>query len=533
MYFGAYRAPHSGHRLLGTDIWAPDNILFLSILEWGWRSLWSPHLHFFDWAAGYPLASSLCAQDNLLGWQLFYSPMRYVGLDPVTAMNLIFGLSFVISGLGAVALARHYGITRLGSICVGLIFAFAPFHIGHTPEITSLAVCWIPVALLFVEKFGAKGKWSDGLAALVIACLTTLSGVYMGIFLWITVFLSVLLRHVCAIQRISWGLIGRLALVWAGTLICLSPILLKYVQFVHSYGLFQSNTYTVWYKAAHSLRLARIFVPSRFSAFWVHLVPGSNGVWPGITVSVLLIVGIWKGNKRWKLYSLFIGMLLLVLAGGPVLVIWRDPVRIAGHLVPMPGLVFQLLPFIRNPSRMALPALCFFALLSGTGADYLMARFRWIGLFLVGALIIELFPVSSIVSKAVELPLPEDIADGYRHLGSCSASVELPVLGLPLPPEMLSRYIYGAAGHLHRVASYYVLGWPKEVLALQEQATKLPSQVARAMLLANGVDCVILHKVTLDYESQLDEFKQAGYVMAFEGSNSAIISLTVPRSDYR
>src|SRR5713226_1269477 len=60
-------------KLLGTSLWAPDNILDAGILEWGWRSLWSPDLHVFDWVAGYPITNSLAGTESLLGWQVFYT----------------------------------------------------------------------------------------------------------------------------------------------------------------------------------------------------------------------------------------------------------------------------------------------------------------------------------------------------------------------------------------------------------------------------------------------------------------------------
>ena len=75
---------HFGEKLLGTALFASDPILNAGILEWGYQSLWSPTRHVFEWNAGFPLHDSLAVTENLIGWQLFYTPLRAFG-GPVAA----------------------------------------------------------------------------------------------------------------------------------------------------------------------------------------------------------------------------------------------------------------------------------------------------------------------------------------------------------------------------------------------------------------------------------------------------------------
>ena len=67
--------------LIGSAVYNHDAVLNAGILEWGYRSLWTSGLHVFDWPAGFPLKNGLAGTENLLGWQLIYSPMRAIGLD--------------------------------------------------------------------------------------------------------------------------------------------------------------------------------------------------------------------------------------------------------------------------------------------------------------------------------------------------------------------------------------------------------------------------------------------------------------------
>src|SRR5215471_7938161 len=86
-----------GDRLMGTALFAPDAILSAGILEWGYRRLWSSSRHVFEWTAGLPLHGSLAATENLIGWQLFYTPLRLFGCGPVAAYNSLILISFVLS----------------------------------------------------------------------------------------------------------------------------------------------------------------------------------------------------------------------------------------------------------------------------------------------------------------------------------------------------------------------------------------------------------------------------------------------------
>ena len=132
-----------GHRLgsvlLGT-VWFPhDAILNAGILEWGYRSLWSTDRHVFQWIAGFPLENSLALTENLIGWQWLYTPLRAAGVGTVGTYNVLLVASFLISGLTAMALARHLGADRYGAWVAGLIFAFTPFHLVNAlPRVRDL-----------------------------------------------------------------------------------------------------------------------------------------------------------------------------------------------------------------------------------------------------------------------------------------------------------------------------------------------------------------------------------------------------------
>ena len=135
--------------LLGSALFAPDAILNAGILEWGYKSLWSSSSHVFDWTAGFPLDNSLANTEHLIGWQIFYSPLRWAGFGTIAAYNILLLVSIIISGVGAALLAKRLGANRYGAWIAGFIFAFVPFHLNQVVHLQTMAVCWSPFAVFF------------------------------------------------------------------------------------------------------------------------------------------------------------------------------------------------------------------------------------------------------------------------------------------------------------------------------------------------------------------------------------------------
>src|SRR5205823_1305580 len=130
-----------------------------------------------------PLHDSLATTENLIGWQLFYTPLRLLGCGPVAAYNTLIVVSFVLSGLGAALLARRFGVERGGAVIAGFIFAFVPFHLNHVIHIQTMAVCYCPFALYFFDRFLSRTSLRATLGLAAFFLVTVLSGIYIGPFL--------------------------------------------------------------------------------------------------------------------------------------------------------------------------------------------------------------------------------------------------------------------------------------------------------------------------------------------------------------
>ncbi len=124
-------------------------VLIGQMLAHGTLPLWNPLIF-----AGTPLLASVYPG-------AFYPPnWLFAIFSPGVAMNLVVITTFHLALIGAYLYARRVGMTRLGALVMGLIFAFGGFmisHLGHTSRIAAAA--WLPWVLLAIEELAVQPRW--------------------------------------------------------------------------------------------------------------------------------------------------------------------------------------------------------------------------------------------------------------------------------------------------------------------------------------------------------------------------------------
>lgn len=94
-----------------------------------------------------------------------YSPYVVLNLflNKYASYNVMFFLSYILSGLGAYLLAYYFTKRKGASLVAGVLFAFAPFHFYQTTAVHlgSMQQQWIPFAGLFLIKFLDELKFKD------------------------------------------------------------------------------------------------------------------------------------------------------------------------------------------------------------------------------------------------------------------------------------------------------------------------------------------------------------------------------------
>ena len=519
------------------------------MLEWGYASLYSPSRHFFDWTAGFPLPNTLAATESLVGWQIFYAPLRLLGVGVPAGYNLLMVGSLVISGVGAALLARRLGADRFGGAVAGFIFAFGPFHLSHMIHLQTMGVCWSPFAILFLDRYLETQSIRDAAGLAIAFMLSALSVIYFAVFLGLLLPLYAVLCWIFGRYKFSGRTLGGLALTGALSAIALLPLILPYARFAASYG----------YR--HDLRsltnfsmelLAPIRMPDWLSTWsWSPLVRGSaftnaqsySAAFPGVVALGLALYAIVAGRRAresratiWILVSLIV--VCYVLALGPTLRLYNLNQSPLISWIPMPGRIFMLIPGIRWPMRVFFFALLGGAVLSGLGLTALQRVVRpplrtvmAVGILILTA--VEYRPASWLAGRSVVAPMPMEMSDTYQYLAreaDRGGVVELPVAdpsGWRTP--MTTRYTYGSAGHLRRIVALHGNVMPPVIDSLLRAAGKLPDSASRNLLQSHGVSRVVVHPGLMPRDSGaslIRAFERAGYSVVFPGHDGVVYNLT-------
>lgn len=161
----------------------PMQTLAIDLLKKGEAPLWNPYI-----LGGTPLLANFQSAP--------FSPTNFIYflVDKLSAWSIQIFLQHFLAAVFTYLLLRHWKVSKWGSIFGGTIFAFSGFNLiwsqwnGHT-----LAASFIPLILLFVDRYLLNGKVLDGVLTSIFFCLLFLSGypqvaLYLAIaigFLWL------------------------------------------------------------------------------------------------------------------------------------------------------------------------------------------------------------------------------------------------------------------------------------------------------------------------------------------------------------
>ena len=126
-------------------------------------------------AQSLPLKGELLFLAKGLNTYTWYILLGIVMGNKIAAYNVIFLLSFILSGLGMYMLAEYLTKNKLAALLAGLIFAFSPFHYYQSVAVHlgSMHQEWIPFLALYLVRFFEKFEFRYftlcGFFALLIA----------------------------------------------------------------------------------------------------------------------------------------------------------------------------------------------------------------------------------------------------------------------------------------------------------------------------------------------------------------------------
>jgi hypothetical protein len=575
-----------------------DTTLNTWILAWQAHILPRAPLALFAAPIFHPLRDTLALSEILWPAAPIAVPLLAATGNPVLVYNLLFLISFPLAGFGAYLLALWVAGSRfkvegsiasfqpstmnlqpptlnlqpstlnlqpstlnlqpptcnpnrLAAFLAGLIYAFSPHQFGHLSQLQLLSIAWLPLTLLFLDRFWINGKRQDGALFALCAVFQTLSAFYYGFQVALVVGLYLLVRLITVPNR---NTVHRLAalLPWVAlAALLIAPFAAPYLRVRSDLGLERSLGETL----QNAVTLAEYLRPPATNPIY-RALPGlasaENGLFPGLIVLALAVLGAitWPRKRdtasplsvvrRPSSVSLGYWLLLfftaIILSLGPRLKFAAaDP---GGMMLPFAWLYAHVpgMTAIRAPGRFANTAFLALAILAAMGAAWLLGRIppvvrrqtsnvtrhslviRLSSFVALAALILaeyagglDRFAVQPMPrtdsplyawlaaqppTALVELPLTSEIAGS--PVGALGPAVTSAAAAAPWPDYNLLRYQYFQTGHWQPTVDGYSGFVPPHHRELGLAMAHFPDERSLTLLRGLGVERVVVHADLLD-----------------------------------
>jgi hypothetical protein len=261
-----------------------------------WRLSWVAHqlprdpLRLFDANIFFPEPRTLAYSDAMLATALLAAPLLWLGVHQVVVYNVVFLLSFAVSGVAMYALVRELTGDRMAALVAGVAFAFYPFRFEHYSHLELQVTFWMPLALLMLHRTMKSGRVRDGVATGLMVALQTLSSLYCGLFL------VVVMGVVWACQVGRQPRAGRRAGPWlaaaAVVFVMVLPVTVPYLQ---NRG--QLGERPDWEARIYSATPRSYIVAHTRSRLYANVLDGPRtpeaSLFPGIAIVALALAGAW------------------------------------------------------------------------------------------------------------------------------------------------------------------------------------------------------------------------------------------------
>ncbi len=469
----------------------------------------------------YPYHNSYLFDELLLGAALLTLPLHLFTANPILIYNVAILGTFILSGLGMHALARHLGCGTPGALAAGAAYAFAPFHLDHLPHLGLLSGQYFPLIILLLDRLFAAPRWREALALALLLALQALSAQYYALYLILVVGGFVALRLTqLAIRRQLPGRGVWLRLIVAGALagLLVLPVAVAYRSVQGEFSFERSLDENVLY----SSNLASFFTVDERNRLWGQATaplreqgrytPERNA-FPGAIVLILAALGLFGAwRRRLVVYLALLGLAAAALMLGPVLQITGDPATRIWTRMPYGFLYVNLPGFdsMRVPARFNILYGLVLAALAGLGLTWLLARIgtlrgrltgragRVVPLALAALLIVGIVAESlTLPYSLTPLPTAATMPPAYRWLAAQpnATLAEVPLLiSKERGAELLNnQYQYYSFYHQRPTVNGSGNVAPKGYQALYYELRDGTTPRALAILQGLGVTHLIVH----------------------------------------
>jgi hypothetical protein len=490
---------------------------FVNYFWWFKKALVELHVNpFYDTYMFYPTGVSL-GTTTLTPVNVFLSLPLQVLVDLPLVYNLLFLLTFVLSGCTMYMLAHYLFHDKRAALLASIVFTFSPYRfmrgLGHLNLLTTQ---FVPLFLYFLLKFLNTKRLRDSFLAGLTLTLVALSSVYyllQTVIVAVIIVLAYLFTKKFTIRDIAKPFFVGFTSFFFTSFPFYYPSLNDWLSGTAAVGL------PLWYVSEHSADLLAflsppplhpLFASSIYTRFTANVVEAT--VFVGFTCMALSVYAVVKQRTAKVLLWALIGLAFSMLSLGPEL-------KIAGVTVstlPYRFVVYPLLSFY-IPSRFAFMYLTCVSLLAGYGTLYFLRLFKQNTRVVVTTLLcgLVLFEVLMIPYPLAGTEVPS-FYQGLREDQTFYAVLEVPISPSPVP---IQRHLYYQTVHEKALVGGWVSRPPpyaietlqgnplvQKLIDLHEGRETHPINVSASIyrLTNQGVRYIIVHTELLSDSEQAE-----------------------------
>ena len=464
-----------------------DPLLNSWILWWGAKVLGNPDLglSLFDAPIFFPQKLTLAYSEHMIVSAISMMPLFKLGLDALLIHNILFMLSFAVSGWGGFILARRLSGSMIGGVIAGLGYGFSCFRFDQLGHLQILTAHFIPFALYYLHRWNDRPTWGNTFGFWLFWLLQVLTCGYHALFVSMAIGLFWLYYGVLG----QWWRAPKRLLQIGAACLCLAlvvlPYFLPYLEVRQEMGFKRDLGEAIYYSAKPWSYLAASPENLLYGSLTKDWGVPEKRAMLGITLSALAVMGIAAGLRTLKIRGSLKGLTGRLQGPHKDIVFYLILAALAfwASLGPWWGLyyfMFKLVPGFDNlrvPARLAVLVTLAWSVLASYGAAWLCRRWTkgfWLKLLpglLCALVILEAWHAPLTLSN-----LWRETPKVYQHLAEMPGRVvlyEIPSFDLKEDLARDARYLYWSTKHERTLINGYSGYFPDYYIKLARTARKL------------------------------------------------------------
>jgi hypothetical protein len=480
---------------LGSACFGGDARLMIWTLAWDNHAVLN-RLPLFDANIFYPATASLSYNEHLFGLSLFSLPIYATTRNPVLAYNVLWLLSFVVSGLAMHALAFRHTRSQLAAFTAGLVYAFCFYKMHHAYGHLSLIWVWLlPFSLVLLERWIEQPTLRRAAVWAVAVVLQALTSWYLAVIVVIANAMSLAWMFAIGVRSQWSARLRQLVVVGLAAVAVMVP-------FARHYGALETPTRAELMSL--SADWASYLIPPEntwLGQWWLaHIGAGPRWIWGEQTLFLGCVaiglaatgIGMAVLSGRWRIGGGYLLVMILgfALSFGPWVVDGQERLSAFSVLAMFPGI-----SGIRAAARFAVLVMLGLALFAGYGVAAIETRFGRRGALAVALLLPLMLSEWFVINLPGGPPTRAEIPTIYRSalLQSARALVSLPEhRGTPEWP-IDADYLYYSTVHWRPIVNGFGRAEPPMYAGDIAQIDTFPSSDSAKRMKQMGVDYVVLH----------------------------------------